>query len=122
MVNAESWADNLRYGRDWRGPVEVRTEQDHPRLNLCVFLDDAHREAWLENQRLFGIQGDCLTEREMAVCVEAKDREELLAWFDLDDDSIRQELRDSGQIGIYARSCTMGLLGPECCKDMRESA
>ena len=122
MGNAESWADNLRYGRDWRGSVEVSKEQYHPRFNLCVFLDDAHREAWLDEQRQFGSQGDCLTEREMAVCVGAKDREELLAYFDFDDDSTRQELRDSGRIGIYARSCTMGLLGPECCKDMRESA
>ena len=122
MGNAESWADNLRYGRDWRGAVEVSKEKYHPRFNLCVFLDDAHREAWLEEQRLFGIQGDCLTEREMAVCVGAKDREALLAYFGLDDAANRQELRKSGQIGIYARSCTMGLLGPECCKDMRESA
>ena len=122
MVNAESWADNLRYGRDWRGPVEVSKEQYHPRFNLCVFLDDDHREAWLEEQRLFKCQGDCLTEREMAVCVGAKDREGLLAYFGLDDDANRQELRKSGQIGIYARSCTMGLLGTECCKDMRESA
>ena len=122
MVNAESWADNLRYGRDWRGPVEVSKEQSHPRFNLCVFLDDAHREAWLEEQRLFGSHGDCLTEREMAVCVGAKDREALLEYFDLNDDANRQELRKSGQIAIYARSCTMGLLGPECCKDMRENA
>ena len=61
MGNTESWADNLRYGRDWRGPVEVSKEQYHPRFNLHVFLNDAHREAWLEEQRLFGSQGDCLS-------------------------------------------------------------
>ena len=119
MGNGESWADNLRYGRDWRGPVEVSKDQYHPRFNLYVFLDDSNRESWLEEQRAFGHQGDCLTEREMAVGVEAKDREELLGFFDLHDETMRQELRNGGRIGIYARSCTMGLLGPECCKDMR---
>ena len=121
MENTESWADNLRYGRDWRGPVEVSRDQYHPRFHLCVFLDDAHRAAWLEEMRLFGNQGDCLTEREMAVCLGAKDREELLAYFDLSDDANRQAFRESGRIAVYARSCTMGLLGSECCKDIPES-
>ena len=49
MGNAESWADNLRYGRDWRSPVEVSKEKYHPRFNLCVFLDDAHRVAGWRN-------------------------------------------------------------------------
>ena len=57
MVNADSWADNLRYGRDWRGSVEVRKDQYHPRFNICVFLNDAHREAWLAEQRQLGAKG-----------------------------------------------------------------
>ena len=118
MGDTEAWVDNLRYGRDWRGPVEVRKDQYHPRFNLMVFLNDAHRETWLEEQRLFKHQADCLTEREMAVCVGAADREVLLRYFGLDEETTRDELRNNGSLGIYARACTMGLLGPDCCKDM----
>ena len=118
MAYPESWADSLRYGRDWRGDVEVSTHKYHPRFNLFVFLNDAHREEWLEEQRQFKIQADCLTEREMAACVEAESRDKLLAYFLLDDDATKQDLHDNGRIGVYARACTMGLLGPDCCKEM----
>jgi hypothetical protein len=83
-----------------------------------VFLNDAHRETWLEEQRLFKLQADCLTEREMAVCVGATDRDAMLRYFGLDDEASRDELRNSGARGIYARACTMGLIGPECCKEV----
>ena len=73
----------------------------------------------MEEQRAFGVQADCLTEREMAACVGVEDREKLLEYFGLDDHSLRQELHDSGRAGVYARSCSMGLLGDDCCKDMR---
>lgn len=99
--------------------MEVSKDQYHPRFNICVFLDDAHREKWMEEMCLFEIQGDCLTEREMAACLGVKDREALLAYFGLDGDDTRQEFRISGQICIYVRSCMRGLLGPDCCKDMR---